>query len=180
MYTAKHAMLYKHRVPDGKAIVFYIDVRTGGKGYHEFVTKAQEEDKVHYIRGKVSKIFKDGDGLVVCGADTLTGEQVEVVCDMVVLAMAMVSSKDVLRLVDKLKITADEHGFITAAHPRLRPIETPISGIYLAGCAQAPKDIPEVVAQASGAASKVAEQFTKDWQDQRSLISCQSRGDEDV
>ncbi len=161
MYTAKHAMLYKHRVPDGEAVVFYIDVRTGGKGYYEFVTKAQEEDEVLYIRGKVSKIFKDGNGFVVLGADTLSGKQVEVTCDMVVLAMAVVPSKDILRLLDKLKITADEHGFITEVHSRLRPVETPMPGVYMAGCAQAPKDIPEAVAQASGAASKVIEQFAK-------------------
>lgn len=161
MYTAKHAMLYKHHVPDGEAIVFYIDIRSDGKGYEEFVTRAQEEDKVLYIRGKVSKVYKDGDKLVVMGADTLTGKQLEVKCDMVVLSMATVPSKGVQELIRKLKIHADEHGFLSEAHPKLRPVETLTAGFYLAGAAQASKDIPDTVAQASGAASKVLEMFSQ-------------------
>ncbi|HID93346.1 MAG TPA: FAD-dependent oxidoreductase [bacterium (Candidatus Stahlbacteria)] len=161
MYTAKHAMLYRHHVPDGEAVVFYIDTRAGGKNYEEFVTRAQEEDKVLYIRGKVSKIFKDGDELVVWGADTLTGRQVELRCDMVVLAMAVVPSNGIQDLIRKLKIQADEHGFLSEAHPKLRPVETLVPGFYLAGAVQAPKDIPDAVAQASGAASKVLEMFSQ-------------------
>ncbi|MCJ7612406.1 MAG: CoB--CoM heterodisulfide reductase iron-sulfur subunit A family protein, partial [Candidatus Aminicenantes bacterium] len=84
MYTAKHSMLYKHRVPDGQATVFYIDVRTGGKAFDEFYQRTVEEDKVLYIRGKVSKIIKEGDKLIVWGVDTLTGKKVEVEADMVV------------------------------------------------------------------------------------------------
>ena len=160
MYSAKHAMLYKHRVPDGEAIIFYIDIRSDGKGYEEFVQRAQEEDKVIYIRGKVSKIFKDGDELVVWGADTLTGKQVEVRCDMVVLSMAITSSKGIEELIRKLKIQADAYGFLTEAHPKLRPVETLTAGFFLAGAAQAPKDVPDTVAQASGAASKVLEMFS--------------------
>lgn len=162
MYTAKHAMLYKHRVPDGEAIVFYIDIRAGGKRYEEFVTRAQEEDKVLYIRGKVSKIFKDGDELVVMGADTLIGKQVEIRCDLVILSMAMTPSKRIEETVKKLKIQMDEHGFLQEAHPKLRPVETLTAGFYLAGAGQAPKDIPDAVAQASGAASKVLDMFSKD------------------
>jgi heterodisulfide reductase subunit A-like polyferredoxin len=161
MYTAKHAMLYKHHIPDGEAIVFYIDTRTAGKNYEEFITRAQEEDKVLYIRGKVSKIFKDGDDLVVWGADTLMGRQVEVRCDLVVLSMAVVPSKGIEDLVRKLKIQTDEYGFLSEAHPKLRPVETLAPGFFLAGAAQAPKDIPEAVAQASGAASKVLEMFSQ-------------------
>ncbi len=162
MYMAKHAMLYKHKVPDGEAIVFYIDVRAGGKGYEEFVTRAQEEDRVLYIRGKVSKIFKNGnDKLIVWGADTLTGKQVEVECDMVVLAMAMIPNDGTKDLISKLKISSNEHGFISEAHPKLRPVESISAGFFLAGCSQAPKDIPETVAQASASASKVADLFAE-------------------
>lgn len=161
MYTAKHAMLYKHQVPDGEAIVFYIDIRSDGKGYEEFVARAQEEDKVLYIRGKVSKIFKERDELVVWGVDTLTGKGVEIRCDMVVLSMAITSSKGIKELARKLKIQIDEHGFLTEAHPKLRPVETLTAGFFLAGAGQAPKDVPDTVAQASGAASKVLEMFSQ-------------------
>jgi heterodisulfide reductase subunit A2 len=161
MYTAKHAMMYRHRVPDGQAVVFYIDVRTGGKSFDEFYMRTVEEDKVLYIRGKVSKIFKEGDKLIVWGVDTLTGKKVEVEADMVVLAMAMVKADGVQDLLKKLKIATDIHGFLAEAHPKLRPVESLNAGFYLAGCALGPKDIPETVAQASAAAAKVGDLFAQ-------------------
>jgi heterodisulfide reductase subunit A len=162
MYTAKHAMLYKHRVHDGQPYIFYIDIRSGGKGYEEFVQRATDEDGVIYFRGKVSKIFQEGDKVVVWGADTLTGKKIEIYADMVVLATAILPSLGAQDLAKKLKIGTDEHGFLTEAHPKLRPVESLTSGVFLAGAAQAPKDIPETVAQASGAASKVVALFSKD------------------
>ncbi|MBN1433594.1 CoB--CoM heterodisulfide reductase iron-sulfur subunit A family protein [Candidatus Fermentibacterales bacterium] len=155
MYTAKHALLYKHRVHDGQPYIFYIDVRTGGKGYEEFYHRTEEEEGVVYLRGKVSKIFRDGDKSVVWGTDTLTGRNIEIRADLVVLATAIVSQPGVQDLVRKLKIQVDKDGFLSEAHPKLRPVESITTGFYLAGCAQGPKDIPETVAQASGAASKV-------------------------
>jgi len=161
MYTAKHAMMYRHRVPDGQATVFYIDVRTGGKSFDEFYMRTVEEDKVLYLRGKVSKIFKEGDKIIVWGVDTLTGKKVEVEADMVVLAMAMVKADGVQDLLKKLKIATDIHGFLAEAHPKLRPVESLNAGFYLAGCALGPKDIPETVAQASAAAAKVGDLFAQ-------------------
>jgi heterodisulfide reductase subunit A len=160
MYTAKHAMLYKHRVPDGQAYVFYIDIRAGGKGYEEFVQRGIEEDKVLYLRGKVSKVFQEGDKIMVWGADTLTGEKVEIAADLVVLAPAMLPNGGAKELAKKLRIASDEYGFLKEAHPKLRPVESPTLGFYLAGCAQAPCDIPEAISQASGAASKVLDLFS--------------------
>ena len=154
MYTAKHAMLYKHHVPDGQAYIFYIDIRSGGKGYEEFVQRAVEEDRVLYLRGKVSKIFEDKGKIKVWGVDTLTGKDIEIDADMVVLATAMRPSQGAEELAKKLKIALDKDGFLSEAHPKLRPVESVTSGMFLAGAAQAPKDIPEAVAQASGAAAK--------------------------
>jgi heterodisulfide reductase subunit A len=154
MYTAKHAMLYKHHVPDGQAYIFYIDIRSGGKGYEEFVQRAVEEDRVLYLRGKVSKIFEDKGKIKVWGVDTLTGKDIEIDADMVVLATAMRPSLGAEELAKKLKIALDKDGFLSEAHPKLRPVESVTSGMFLAGAAQAPKDIPEAVAQASGAAAK--------------------------
>lgn len=160
MYTAKEAMLYKQKVPDGQAYVFYIDIRAGGKGYDEFVQRAIEEYKVLYLRGKVSKVFQEGDKIMVWGADTLTGEKVEIAADLVVLAPAIVPSEGAKDLAKKLRIASDEYGFLIEAHPKLRPVESSTLGFYLAGCAQAPCDIPEAIAQASGAASKVLDLFS--------------------
>jgi heterodisulfide reductase subunit A len=162
MYTAKHAMLYKHNVPDGQAYIFYIDIRSGGKNYEEFVQRAIEDDDVVYLRGKVSKVFEENGKMKVWGVDTLTGKDVEIDADMVVLAMAMEPSKGTQEIVKTLKLGTDKDGFLAEAHPKLRPVESVISGLFLAGAGQAPKDIPEAVAQASGAASKVQAMFASD------------------
>jgi len=162
MYTAKHAMLYKHRVHDGRAYVFYMDVRAGGKDYEEFVQRLMEEEDVVYLRGRVGRIYREDGKLVVCGTDTLTQRNVEIRADLVVLAMAMRPAPGIEELAQKLKISKSEHGFLTEAHPKLRPVESLTAGIYLAGCAQAPRDIPETVAQASGAASMVAALFASE------------------
>jgi heterodisulfide reductase subunit A len=160
MYLAKQAMLYKHAVPDGQAYIFYIDTRSTGKGYEEFIQRAIEEG-VLYIRGKVSRVFRDGEKLIIWGVDTLSGHRVEVACDLVVLGMAIVPPPGIKDLAEKLGIITDEAGFITESHAKLRPMETLVPGIYVAGTAQGPKDIPDSVAQASGAAAKVLTLFSK-------------------
>lgn len=162
MYTAKHAMLYKHHVHDGQAYIFYIDIRSGGKGYEEFVQRAVEEDDVLYLRGKVSKVFEEKGKLKVWGVDTLAGKDIEIDADMVVLAMATRPSMGAEELAKKLKIAMDKDGFLAEAHPKLRPVESLTSGLFLAGAAQAPKDIPEAVAQASGAAAKAISILSQD------------------
>jgi heterodisulfide reductase subunit A len=159
MYTAKHAMLYKHRVPDGQAYVFYIDIRAAGKGYEEFVGRAMEEDRVLYLRGKVSKVFQEGDKVVVWGADTLSGLPLEVAADLVVLATAITPQAGASELGRMLGIAVDESGFHAEADGNMRPLETARPGVYLAGASLGPKDIPETVAQGSGAAAKVLTLF---------------------
>jgi len=161
MYSAKHAMLYKHRVPDGQAYIFYMDVRTAGKGYEEFYQRVAEEDKVIYLRGKVSKLYSEDGKVVVNGVDTLSGENIEINADLVVLATAIRPSVGIEKLVNILKIQMDKNGFLTEAHPKLRPVESLSAGIFLAGCAQAPKDIPDTVTQASAAASMVSTIFSR-------------------
>lgn len=162
MYTAKHAMLYKHKVHDGIPYVFYMDIRAGGKMYEEFVRRAIVEDETRYIRGRVSTIYEKNGKLIVKGADTLMGAQpVEIEADMVVLATAGVASKGAEALAQTVHVSYDSYKFFAEAHPKLRPVETNTAGIFLAGACQAPKDIPESVAAASGAAVKVAALFSK-------------------
>jgi heterodisulfide reductase subunit A len=161
MYTAKHARLYKHKVHDGQAYIFYMDIRSTGKGYEEFIQQGMEEEGILYLRGRVSRIFRDGEKIVVWGVDTLTGKKVEVNADMVVLATAMIPQKDTKDLAIKLGIRSDEYGFLTEAQRKLRPVETDVEGIYIAGCAQGPKDIADTVAHANAAASKVQGLFAR-------------------
>ncbi len=162
MYTAKHAMLYKHKQHSGRAYVFYMDIRAGGKNYDEFVRRAIEEDHAHYVRGRVSRVFDRNGKLVVKGVDTLLGSRpLEIEADMVVLATAAVANPGAEELAQKLHVSYDAYSFFSEAHPKLRPVETNTAGIFLAGACQAPKDIPESVAQASAAAAKVAALFSK-------------------
>lgn len=161
MYVAKQAMRYKERMPDGQAYVFYIDIRSPGKGYEEFVQRAMSEYGVLYLRGKVARVFSQGEKTVVWGVDTLSGHQVEVAADLVVLASAAVPAEGADQLAKVLRVATDENGFFAEAHPKLRPVESLTAGIFLAGAAQFPKDIPETVAQASGAAAKVLALFAQ-------------------
>ncbi len=162
MYTAKHAMLYKHKVHDGTPIVFYMDIRAGGKNYEEFVRRAQVEDEVQYIRGRVSKVIEKNGKLLVYGADTLLGgKPVLIEADMVVLATAGVSNEGAEELAQTLHVSYDQHKFFAEAHPKLKPVETNTAGIYLAGACQTTKDIPDSVSAASGTAAKVLGMFAQ-------------------
>ena len=163
MYTAKHAMLYKHKNHEGKAYVFYMDIRAAGKNYDEFVRRAIEDDDVNYIRGRVSRIYEKNGKLIVKGVDTLmNSEPVEIEADMVVLATAVVANIGAESLAQKLHISYDQHHFFSEAHPKLKPVETNTAGIMLAGACQSAKDIPESVSQASASASKAIGLFSSD------------------
>jgi heterodisulfide reductase subunit A len=162
MYTAKHTMLLKHKVHDCEIHVFYMDIRATGKNYEQFVRRVSKEKIATYLRGRVSKIFARNGTMLVRGADTLSGTRVEIEADMVVLAAAVVPSSGVVDLAQKLRVGYDEQQFLSEAHPKLKPIETNTAGVMLAGACQSPKDIPEAVAQASGAAAKVLALLSSD------------------
>jgi heterodisulfide reductase subunit A len=163
MYTAKHAMLYRHKVEGGRAYVLCMDVRAAGKGYDEFVRRAQEQDGAVYVRSRAARVYRDGDELVVQAADTLDGgRRMDLRADLVVLATAAVPQPDVHHLAQTLGIGSDGDGWLAEAHPKLRPVETNTAGVFLAGACQGPKDIPESVAQASAVAAKVLALFSAD------------------
>ncbi|WP_321405095.1 CoB--CoM heterodisulfide reductase iron-sulfur subunit A family protein [Maridesulfovibrio sp.] len=162
MYTAKQAILTKDHCPDSQSYVFYMDIRSPGKMFDEFTRRAQEEYEARYIRGRVSMVYPKGDKLVVRGADTLMGEQVEVDADLVVLAVGAEAAHGASDLAKKLRISYDAYGFFMEGHPKLKPVETNTAGVFLAGSCQGPKDIPSSVAQGSAAAAKVLAMFSKD------------------
>jgi heterodisulfide reductase subunit A len=162
MVTAKQAMLFKERVPHGQAYVFYIDIRSAGKGYDEYVQRAMTDARALYLRGKVSKIYQDGNKVIVWGSDTLSNRAIEIAADLVVLATPMAAPDGTKELAQRLHISTDANGFYNEAHPKLRPVESLTAGVFLAGAGQGPKDIPETVAQASAAAAKVLQLFSRD------------------
>jgi len=162
MYTAKHAMLTREKYPDTEVYVFYIDVRTPGKNFDEFYRRAVEEYDVHYIKGMVGKVTPEKGKLKVQASDLLGNRQMHIDADMVVLAAAIEPDKSARSLATMLTASMDTNDFFTEAHPKLRPVESPTAGIFLSGTCQGPKDIPETVAQAGAAASKVIGLLCKD------------------
>ncbi|AEE17449.1 CoB--CoM heterodisulfide reductase iron-sulfur subunit A family protein [Treponema brennaborense] len=163
MYTAKHAMLTREKYPDTDVYVFYIDVRTPGKNFDEFYRRAVEQYGVHYVKGMVGKVVPRADGtLDVQASDLISNEQLHISADMVVLAAAIEPDKTARPLATLLTASMDTNDFFTEAHPKLRPVESPTAGVFLSGTCQGPKDIPETVAQAGAAASKVISLLVKD------------------
>ena len=163
MYTAKHAILTRDHYPDTNCYVFYIDVRTPGKLFDEFYRRAVEQYGVHYIKGQVGKVKPQSDGtLDVQGSDLILNKQVHIKADMVVLAASIEADKSARPLATMLTTSMDNNDFFLEAHAKLRPVESPTAGIFLAGCCQGPKDIPETVAQSSGAAAKAICLLVKD------------------
>ncbi len=154
MYTAKHTLLLKEHNPAAEAYVFYIDIRAAGKNYEEFVEKVQDEYGVTYLRGRVSKIFEKNGKLRVRGCDTLSGTQIEIDADLVVLATALIARPDATKLAKMLHIPYDQNRLFTEAHPKLAPVETVTTGVFLTGACQSPKDVPDTVATASAASVK--------------------------
>ena len=155
MSSAKHARLYRHRVPDGKATLFYMDQRATGKGYEEFLQRTMEDEGSVYVRGRVSKLFREGDKVAIWAADTVTGEALRTEADMVVLAMALVPHSGQEGLARVMGIPVDENGFFQEADYDVASNETGREGIFVAGCAQGARDIAETVAHASAGASRV-------------------------
>ncbi|HUX75483.1 MAG TPA: CoB--CoM heterodisulfide reductase iron-sulfur subunit A family protein [Anaerolineae bacterium] len=163
MTTAKQSRLVRELLPEADVTVFYMDVRTFGKGAEEFYDEARAKG-VRYRRGNVSEIIR-GDGgdrggrgdrsgrLVLVGEDTLQGRPFDFEADLVVLAVGMECRSDVGELSTLLKLPRSSDGFFLELHPKLRPVDTAVDGVYLAGCCQGPKDISDTVAQAKAAAS---------------------------
>ena len=152
MYTAKQAHLVREKMPEASITVFYMDVRAFGKGFEEFYDRVRMEG-ARYRRGNPSEIYMKGNKLIVRAEDTLLSEPLEVEADLVVLAVGIIPRADAHELADLLGISLSPDGFFQEIHPKLHPVETGIEGIYLAGCCQRPKDVPDTVAQGKAAAS---------------------------
>ena len=164
MYIAKQAHLVREHISDANATVFYTDVRAFGKGFEEFYWRVKEEG-VNYIRRELTdelKVDKDENGQL--RVKTVSeGVPIEKEADLVVLATGIVPKEDVRETARKLKITQSGDKFFLEAHPKLRPVDTLTNGIFIAGCCQSPKDIPDTVAQASATASRACSILCKEY-----------------
>ncbi|MFZ2448031.1 MAG: FAD-dependent oxidoreductase [Syntrophobacteraceae bacterium] len=159
MYALKYGHLIKEKVGhDTRVHNFYIDMRCYGKGYEEFYKRLQEEG-VEFIRGKPAEILEEttpsGDRkLIVVSEDTLMGRRVRIPVDMAVLCTAMEARKNAPEVARIFGISQGGDGFFLEEHPKLGPVSTATDGIFLAGACQSPKDIPDTVSHASGAAAQ--------------------------
>jgi heterodisulfide reductase subunit A len=154
MYTAKQARMVKDKIPDAELIVYNTDVRAFGKGFEEFYNRVQDEGVIYRRRGLDDpiEVKKKGNKVVVKAKG-----HPDVNADLVILATGIIPRKDSKELSRVLNINQSADGFYLEAHPKLRPLDTFTDGIFLAGCCQSPKDIPDAVAQASGAAVRASE-----------------------
>ncbi len=154
MYSLKHAHQIIEKIPGVTPYIFYMDIRSFGKMYEEFYYRIQDEG-AKFIRGRVSNILQDPEtkNLHVYAEDTLLGRPVDVELDMVVLAAAVQPSAETERTRRLFGVSCSQDGWLLEAHPKLNPCGTTTAGVYVAGVCQGPKDIPDTVAQAEGAAS---------------------------
>lgn len=158
MNAVKDAMLAKIHDPNVVSMtILYTDLRAFGKGFDQFVGRSREVDEIHYVRGRPAKIVGDDDGdLIVYAEDTLSGEQVKLEADLVVLSVAARPNETARDLAEALGVELDRYGFFRKRDPDSFYLDTTRDGIYLCGSAGGPQVIPDCVAQASGAAALAA------------------------
>jgi heterodisulfide reductase subunit A len=160
MYALKFAHLLKDKVgEDTQVYNFYIDLRCFGKGYEEFLKRVQNEG-VMMVRGKAAEVTnqalnEEEEGkLIVVAEDTLSQTLLRVPVDMVVLCPAIEHRQDAEAVARTFGISVGRDGFFLEEHPKLEPVSTATAGVFVSGACQGPKDIPDAVAQAKGAASE--------------------------
>jgi heterodisulfide reductase subunit A len=160
MYSLKHA----HQVRDktgAEVYDFFMDVRAFGKGYEEFYERVQEEG-VTFVRGRGAEVEVLSDGkLRVKGEDADLGRLVVADVDMVILASAIEPQPEADQVAALFGLGRTPDGWFAEAHPKLRPVETSTAGVFLAGCAQGPRDVPDTVTHAGAAALEAVRLFNQ-------------------
>jgi len=166
MYSLKYSHLIKEKIDDAEVYQFYIDMRCFGKGYEEFYDRLSEEG-VNFIRGKVAQVTdratsdEEQGKLVVVAENSLLGKLIRVPVDMVILSTALEPQADATEVGRMFHISRSADGFFLERHPKLDPVATTTEGLFVVGCAQGPKDIPDTVAQASAAAARLLAMISK-------------------
>jgi heterodisulfide reductase subunit A len=156
MHSIKEAIIAKEHEPETESYIFYMDLRTVGKGFEEYKVRGAKVSELKYVRGRVAEIIQDDDlNPVVYFEDTEQRRVVDMTLDMVILANACSAPKGTGKMAELLGLELEENNFVKT-HPN-RPLDTNVPGVFTCGCAQGPLDIPESVAQASSAAARAAE-----------------------
>ena len=160
MYAIKEAVIAKEHSPhELDTAIFFMDMRTYGKDFEKYYTRAEEESGVRFIRSRIHSVDPaDGDNLTLSYA-TESGEVKEETFDMVVLSVGLAPNKDIVQLAEKLGVQLNEHQY--AATTSFEPVSTSRDGVYLCGVFQGPKDIPQSVMEASAAAANAGQILSK-------------------
>jgi len=160
--SMKQAIQIKEKHPESEVYIFYNDIRAFGRSFEELYRKTREL-WVTFVRGIPSEVAEDPEtkNLIVYVADTALGKMMEIEVDLVVLSIGIVPRKDLEKLTNILRVPIGSDGFLLEAHPKLRPVDTPTAGVFLAGTCQGPKDVHTSVSQAKAAASSVAALLSK-------------------
>jgi heterodisulfide reductase subunit A len=159
MYSMKLSHLIREHVPGAQVTEFYIDLRCVGKAFEEFYNRVLDEGTT-FVRGRPAEVTNIAESpeeegkLIIIGEDTLVGRQRRVPVDMVVLSTALEPRKDAEDVARMFSVSRSADGFFLEKHPKLDPVATMNDGIFVVGCCQSPKDIPNTVAQASAAAAR--------------------------
>ncbi len=165
MYALKFAHLVKDKT-EAEVYDLYIDMRCPGKGYEEFYDRLLHED-IRFIRGKGAEVetvplYEGEEGkLIVRVEDTLAGSIRRIPVDMVILCAALEPQADAKEFSRLFGVSTDKYGWMIEKHPKLAPVETASDGVFIAGCAQGPKDIPDTVAQGNAAAAMALQNINK-------------------
>lgn len=165
MYGLKYAHLIKE-LTNADVYEFYIDMRCFGEGYEEFYKRLSEEG-VNFIRGKVAKVTdvaiseEEKGKLIVVAEDTLLGRLIRVPADMVILCAALEARSDADKVASLFTLNRRADGFFLERHVKLDPVATPTDGVFIAGCCEGPRDIPDTVAQAEATAAKALSLISK-------------------
>lgn len=156
MYALKQARLLKEHVPDADITIFYMDIRAFGKGYEEFYRRACDELKLKLVKGRVAQVKEEPETRnLLLKAEDVEHEKIWTdTYDLVVLAAGLESTAGEIGSV--LPIAVDEDRFFRTIEPKIDPVLTSVKGVFVAGVAEGPKDIPDSVAQASAAAMKAS------------------------
>jgi heterodisulfide reductase subunit A len=159
----KQAVLIKKEHPETEITIYYNDIRANGKNCEEFYNRAREAFGIRFIKSNISAVLKSdtSDALIVRGEDVIEGKLFESRTDLVVLAVGIEPAEKTDELSQLLNISQDPNGFLLEKHLKVKPSETSVSGIFLAGAIQGPKDIPTSIAQAESAAAKAISLITK-------------------
>jgi len=155
MNTVKDSLLLRDHYPDIDITVFYLDMRAFGKGFEDLYKRSKEAG-VRYVRGLPGEVKEDSEtrNLLVTVENTTAGRLEEHELDMLVLSVGLKPREDSKTIQQLLSLSRTNDGFFLESHPKLKPVDAPTRGVFLAGCAEGPKDIKESVTQASAAAAR--------------------------